>query len=283
MVAEQRGLHRVLPVVACIAAITAWIGPLTRWRNLVAGLVMVILFVPLNRYSLPVRLPFQLEPYRIVVAALALAWVVSLLIDRRVRLHRSGFDGPLLIILLVTFLSDVANPGRVQTLSTYVLKGQTFFLSFFVVLYLVASVVRTRENLDFLVRLLAGGGGVVAAFAIVERRTGYNIFNHLHTFFPVLNYIGTGEQVRGGHARAMASSEHPIALSVLFVILLPLVIYLCRYGSRKWLVVAGLYVIGITATASRTGIIGLMVIIIVYLCLQPRTVLRAWPLAIPLL
>jgi O-antigen ligase len=42
-------------------------------------------------------------------------------------------------------------------------------------------------------------------------------------------------------------------------------------------------VIAIFATASRTGIIGLLILGIVYLCLQPRTVLRAWPLALPVL
>jgi hypothetical protein len=65
--------------------------------------------------------------------------------------------------------------------------------------------------------------------------------------------------------------------------LLPLVVYLARAGSRKWLLAAGLYVIAIFATASRTGIVGLLVLGITYLCLQPRTVLRAWPLALPLL
>src|SRR5262249_44687074 len=66
--------------------------------------------------------------------------------------------------------------------------------------------------------------------------------------------------------------------------LLPLVIYLARVeGRRWWSLVAGLYVIAIFTTASRTGIVGLLVLAIVYLCLQPRAVLRAWPLAVPVL
>src|SRR6185312_4210253 len=72
-------------------------------------------------------------------------------------------------------------------------------------------------------------------------------------------------------------------LSVLFVVLLPLVLYLARRDGRRWLVVAGLYTVAIFSTASRTGIIGLLVLGLVYLALQPRTVLRSWPLAIPLL
>jgi O-antigen ligase len=118
--------------------------------------------------------------------------------------------------------------------------------------------------------------------AIIERRTFYNVFNHLGSFFPFLRYDGTGAEFRSGRLRVLASAQHPIALSVLFVILLPLVIYLWRRDGKRWLFVAFLYVIAIFSTASRTGIIGLLVLCIVYLCLQPRAVLRAWPLALPI-
>jgi polysaccharide biosynthesis protein PslJ len=283
LVVEQRGLHRVLPAVACLVGLVMWSEPLTRWRNLLAGLFLVILFIPMARYTLPGNLPFQLEPYRVIVAGLALVWVVSLLADRRVKLRRTGFDVPLMLVLLTAFLSDIANPSRVRSLSSEVLKGETFLLSFFIVLYIVVSLVRTRADFRFLVKLLAAGGGVVAVFSIIERRVGYNVFNHLSSIFPFLQFNGQDEQFREGRLRVLASSQHPIALSVLFVILLPLVLYLARREGRRWMIVAGLYVIAIFSTASRTGIIGLLVLCIVYLCLQPRTVLRAWPLAVPVL
>jgi hypothetical protein len=283
LVIEGRGLQRLLPVLACIVALSAWTTQLTRWRNLIAGLLLVILFIPIGRYSLPGNLPFKLEPYRLVVAALALLWVLSMLADHRVKLRRSGLDAPLLLILLTTFLSDVVNPDRVGPMSSDVLKGQTFFVSFFIVLYLVVSLVRTRTDLLFFVKLLATAGAVVATFAVIERRTGYNVFNHLRTIFPLLHFEGAGEQFRSGRLRVLASSQHPIALSVLFVVLLPLVLYLARREGRRWLFVAGLYVIAIFTTGSRTGIIGLLVLSITYLFLQPRAVLRRWPLAVPML
>ena len=62
-------------------------------------------------------------------------------------------------VLITALCSDIVNPGRVGTLSSDVLKGQTFFISFFVVLYLVVSLVRTRAELEFFVaphRLLGG-------------------------------------------------------------------------------------------------------------------------------
>ncbi len=152
-VVEERGLHRGVPLLALIALVTPWISVLTRWRTLLSGLLLIILFVPMSRYTLGGALPFKLEPYRIYVAALALGWLLSILVDRRVRLRRSAFDAPLLTILGISVLSEIANPSRVKELFSVVLKGQTFFISFFVVYFLIISLVRTRLG-----KLEAGGG-----------------------------------------------------------------------------------------------------------------------------
>ena len=281
-VIEQRGLHQGIALVLAGTALVIWIQRLTRWRNLVSALLIVILFIPIGRYNLPGNLPFNLEPYRVAVAGLALMWVLSMLVDPRVRLRRSPLDAPLMLVLLTSLLSDLVNSGRVRPISTDVLKGQTFFISFFVVFYVVMSLVCTRRDLLFFVRLLAGGGGIVAACAVIERRTNYNVFDHLQTIFPVLRFEGDDTRFREGRLRVLASSQHPIALSVLFVVLLPLVIYLAR-GNRRWMAVACLYVVAVFTTASRTGIAGMLVLLLVYLFLQPRVVLRKWPLVIPLL
>lgn len=283
LVVTDRGLHRVVPLLAGVAVLVPLVGWGARSRNLLAGLVLVILFIPIKRYALPGNLPFQLEPYRVFVAAFAMVWALALLADRRVRLRATGIDAPLLAVLVTTLFSDLVNLSRVRPVSSDVLKGQTFFVSFFVVLYLVVSLVRSRREIDFLVKVLAGGGGVVAVSAIVERRTGYNVFNHLHTIFPILRFEGADESFRGGRLRVLGSSQHPIALSVVFVVLLPLVFYLARRGNRRWLLVACIYVIAIFSTASRTGIIGLLVLALVYLWLQPARVLRSWPFVIPVL
>ncbi len=61
-----------------------------------------------------------------------------------------------------------------------------FFLSFVLVLYVTASVIRRLDNIDYLVKTLVAGGAVVAVFAIVEARTGINVFNHLNRVMPFL-------------------------------------------------------------------------------------------------
>src|SRR5688572_20737703 len=160
--------------------------PVLPWSHLLVALVLVILFIPIRRYTFPGKLPFQLEPYRVLVAFLIVGWVAALLIDRRVRLRRSGLEGPILLIVFAVAASIATNPDRVSALQPTVLKAATFFLSFIVVFYLVLSVVPTREIADRIVRTLVAGGAVVAALAVIEARTGFTPFTRLDLVLPFL-------------------------------------------------------------------------------------------------
>jgi hypothetical protein len=170
-------------------------------------------------------------------------------------------------------------------------KALTFFLSYVFVYYLLSSVVNDYDGVDRLVRLIVACGGVLGGFALLESRTNYNIFDHLHSFMPFLTYrvfndtaFSTSEIARNGRLRVYASAQHPIALAALFVMLLPLCIYLVRRTRQKrWWIAALLVVLGMLGTESRTGIIMLLVVAITYLCLRPRETRRLWPAIIPLL
>ena len=116
---------------------------------------------------------------------MVLAWLTSALIDPRVRLRRSAFDGPLALFALAVGLSIFMNLHRVSALEAEVVKRLVFFLSFVLVFYLVVSMMRRADDIDFIVRILAGGGCVVAFFALIEWRTGYNVFQHLNSLMPV--------------------------------------------------------------------------------------------------
>jgi O-antigen ligase len=266
-------------VILTLAAVTQ--AFFVAWPQLVAMLFAIILFVPIRRYALPGNLPFQLEPYRVFVALLIFGWVASLLIDPRTRFRRTGFEGPLAMIVVSVFASIVANPGAVGEASSVVDKRLMFFLSFVLVLYLTVSVIRRLDSIDYLVRVLVLGGALVAFFAIVEARTGYNVFNQLHRVFPGLSLTtDTGGFVRTGTAklRVFGSAQHPIALSAALVMLTPLAVYLARrYRQRRWLICALVLVAGSASTVSRTGVLMLAVVGIVFLWLRPRETRRMWP------
>ena len=148
---------------------------------------LVILFIPIRRYTLPASLPFNLEPYRLLVAFVAVAWFTSLLIDPRVRFRRTGIDLPLMCFFFVVLIGLIVNHQRVGTVSSEVYKKLAFFASFFILVYLIASVLRHAREIELIVSLLTVGGAVLAVFAVIERRSGYNVFNHLQTVLPFLH------------------------------------------------------------------------------------------------
>ena len=135
----------VAPLCLSVVILAGFHRNLLRWHSLVALIVLVVLFVPIKRYNLPANLPFNLVVSRLIVAVIVLAWLSWLLIDSRVRLRRTAFDWPVLLILAWVFDSDAANPGRADTTSSFVAKALTFFVSFVFVYFMITSLIRRRE------------------------------------------------------------------------------------------------------------------------------------------
>ncbi len=275
-------------VVAMGTAIATWHKSLLTWRTLVVATLLVILFIPIRLYTLPGDLPFQLEPYRVAVAALVAMWLSALLIDPRVRLRQTGFDAPIALIVLAVLLSVVLNPGRVSGVSDIVAKELTFLASFFVMLYMLVSVVTDRSFVRAITRTLVIGGAIVGFATVWESRTGTNVFNDLAHVLPLRETRDAvdASDMRGD--RAYGSAQHPIALGAAMALLIPLAIYHAgRVGtwSRRlpWIACALLMLMGTLATVSRTSVVMLIVVVVVYLALRPRATRRLLPLVVPAL
>jgi hypothetical protein len=271
-------------VVALVAVAATAQGALVRWQNLVTAVVLVILFVPI-RYQLPAGLPFDLEPYRVVVALVLLAWFSSLAIDPRVQLAKTPLDRPLLLVVGAVMASVVVNPSRVNATSAHAIKSLTFLASFVLLYFCVTSVIRSRAKVLLLLRTIVWGGFAVACASLVERRTGYNVFNNYADIIPFLHYEGAlGDTVRGVRLRVYASSENPIALGAFFTILVPLAFYFAQVTKkRRWWLVQLALVLGAFATGSRTAIVMMVAISLIFLWLRPRQTIRLWPLVVPAL
>ena len=258
---------------------------LLSWQSLVALTILVILLIPIRRYRLPGDLPFELEPYRLVVAVIVAGWLVSLLIDPRIELRRSGLEGPIALIVVAVVASLFANPLRVDAVEPTVIKKVMFLASFVLLFYLIVSCIRSVEAVDSLTKILVGGGAVVAACAIAESRTDFNVFNHVASVIPVLDpFRVPTEESRGGRLRVFASSQHPIALGAMFVMLIPLAVYLARRSSRQlWWIAALVLALGAFTTVSRTPVVMLAVVAIMFTWLRPGHMRRLWPLVVPAL
>lgn len=277
------------PAIAAVIFIAVTYRTILSWRWLLGTICLVILFIPIRRYTLPASLPFNLEPYRLLVAFVAIAWFTSMLIDPRVRFRRTGLDGPLMCFLFVVLIGLIVNHARVATVSGEVYKKLAFFASFFILVYLISSVIRHAREIELVVALLALGGAVVAIFAVIERRTNYNVFNHLDTVMPFLKLNAANIPVAGhfgatGRLRVFASAQHSIALGAAFAMLFPLALYKARSRAHwLWWLVVLLLAMGALSTGSRTAVVMLVVECVVFVWLRPREMKRLWPLLIPAL
>lgn len=276
---------QVVPVIALLAVGALTHRTLLAWRVLLPFLLLTIMFVPIRRYAFPGNLPFELEPYRLVVLFIGVGWLASLLVDARVRARRSGLEGPFALLLIAVIASIAVNPGHVAAIQGDVVKRVTFFASFLLISYVIVSLVTTLRFADALVKTLVLGGAIVAAFSMLEARTGYNIFNHLADVIPILRVTELPEVPgRGARLRVYGSAQHPIALGAILVMLVPLSAYLVkRTGSRLWLICVGMLSVGAIATVSRTAILMLVVVAVVYVWLRPKEMRRFWPALVPIL
>lgn len=273
----------VTPIVVVMATVIVAYRTLLSWPALVLLTVLVILFIPIRRYTMAGDLPFELEPYRLLVAFIIVGWATSILIDPRVRLRMTGFEGPIALILAASVASLVVNPGRVGGVETEVVKKLSFLISFVLILYLLVSVLRTWGNIDLLTKTLVAAGAGVAVFALVEARTGYNAFDNLPGALPFLTLAELPDVPgRGARLRVYASAQHPIALGAVLVMLLPFGIYLARrQEQRRWWLATFLLGFGALATVSRTAVLMFAVTAGVFFWLRPVEVKRLWPLVIP--
>jgi O-antigen ligase len=273
------------PLMALAVVLVVASRTLLAWPSLMAGLVIVILFIPIKRYKLPGNLPFELEPYRVYVALVAVIWLAALLVDRRVRLRKSGLEAPLFLFVAAALGSIIFNDSRITELDVHaeVTKQLTFFASFLLVFYLIVSVVKTMDQVNLIVRMLVGGGAIVAALSIVESWTGYNAFDQLDAFVPMLEHVDAPETTeRGGKMRVMGSAQGSIALGAALAMLLPLATYL-GFKTKRWFwwAAVALLALGALATLSRTSILMLIVIAVVLMWLRPKQAKRFWPALLP--
>ena len=277
-----RGIQPAAAMLIALSAAVAWHRSIFTWRVLLSFVMAVVLFVPVGRYTMTIELPFGLELYRIAVALVLLVWFASLLVDPGVRLRRTPLDAPVALIVAASLGSVLVNVGRVAPLASAVLKGVTLFLSFIIFFYFVSSVVSNVAGVLVVTKFIVVGVSIVAFFAVIEQRTGFNLFDHLRSVLPFLQFQGSITASRFGLIRAAGSADHPIALGVLFAMCIPPGVALARSLSWVWWIPTFVTLIGIMATASRTPILAISVAAVVLLWLRPRDILPLLPLLLPM-
>ncbi|HZO34262.1 MAG TPA: hypothetical protein VFB17_04210, partial [Gaiellaceae bacterium] len=95
-----RGIHIASALTLAISILFVVGATVKRWSTYVGFIVVVVMFIPIRRYQFGSGLPFDLEPYRILVFAIACLWIGTLLASRRLTVRGSGFEGPLGLFLI---------------------------------------------------------------------------------------------------------------------------------------------------------------------------------------
>lgn len=285
------------PLVAGAAMATVALLVLLRryvftWTAALVALAAVIMFVPARRYAIPIPLPFQLEPYRLILVIVLVALIVALLVNRDVKWRPVAFGWPIAILLVTVLISFVANGLRLanEGLVGTALGGVMQFLLMLSVFFCFRQLLRSERDVMLLVMFLTWSGVVVAFFAVIERVSRINVFLMLGDLLPLTLLREGGDVSRAGVARAFGSAQHPIALAVALCLLIPLAVYLAKYAvwpkneiNRK--IVYALAVVmlfgGVLAAISRTAVVVLAVMFLVTLVFHPRVAGVLFALAFP--
>ncbi|GAA5200923.1 hypothetical protein [Microbacterium jejuense] len=250
------------------------------WVGGLAVLVAVIMFVPVRRYALPIPLPFALEPYRVVLIVLLVALVAALALDRTRTWRPVAFGWPIGIFVATLLLSIIANgPGLVAAgLASTAAGALLNFLILLSTFYIARQLLTTERLVLGLVTALVWCGTIVAVLAIFERITRINVFWRLATVLPLKLLADDSETFRAGGFRSYGSAQHPIALSVMLAMLIPLAIYLAQYARRphndlsRRLLYGGavaVLLVGVLTAVSRTAVVVLGVMLLLALLLRP--------------
>ena len=251
------------------------------WTGAFIVLLGVIMFIPVRYYALPIPLGFALEPYRLVIVLMVVAAIVALMIDPTFVWRPAAFGWPLGIWVASSLLSIAANvqfisEGALGSGVAGAIVNDLLMLS----VYFVARLVMRNEKLvEAFLTFLVWSAVVVAFFAVIERATQQNVFTMLDKFLPLERLGAEQEAYRAGGYRSFGSSQHPIALAVMFTMMIPIAIYLSKYARwpfneiNRRIIYYGTILallLGVVTAVSRTAIVTLGVMFLLTVILRPK-------------
>ena len=227
--AGRAGEPRCSALVVAGLVLVAYQRVLLAWQTMLGLILVVILFIPIRRYTVGGNLPIELEPYRIVIARRARVLVLRARRRpaRALAPHRArGADRRAprwrCCCRWRRNIARVNAAGPIGHQELHVLPQ----LPAARLLHRQRRPRAARPGPDArAARRRAARSSPLAA--LVEWRTSTNLFNWYSHVMPFLHYVDEGvAQARGSGVRARGSAQHPIALSAALVMLVPLALYL---------------------------------------------------------
>jgi len=237
---------------------------------LAAALTAMLFVVPIDSMVLPVPLPFDARPDRLLLGLAFVVWalVVAVAVPRRTEEgggHRFGAVELALVTFALLAIASVAlNLSVLQGLGEASLASKKLVLlaSYLAFYVFVVSVLRPSEVPAY-IRMIVALATVAALCAIVEYAFGVNVlFRAAGVWAPPGTEILSDGTVLTPQGRpdVTGPTRHGLAISALLSMVLPLALggsAFARSRSDRWLYTVAALVIfaGAVCTLRRTGVI----------------------------
>lgn len=207
----------------------------------VAAIATVIL-VPIDSMTLPVPLPFDARPDRLLLVACFAAWALIVAALAPARPAGTGYRYGLIEVLLLVFaavavLSVMRNLAELETLGEASLAiGKLVLLGSFVAFYLLLVGTIRPSELPAVVQLVVALATLAAIGTIVEFATGRNFFFTLAgALSPPGTRITSGDLLvsPGGRPDVTGPARHGLAVSAMLAMLLPLAVAGAAFAAEQ--------------------------------------------------
>ncbi|HEX2358895.1 MAG TPA: O-antigen ligase family protein [Solirubrobacterales bacterium] len=257
---------------------------------MLAGFLVLIWFIPFDATSAPVSLPVDSQVDRLVLAALALAWIVAALGARELgpRRIRSPLNIAVIAFLAVATISVLLNISTLARLDELDLAVKKLSLAgSLAVFFCIAATTIRRAELRPFISLTIVLAAIAAIGTIVEYRSGTNHFYALaDALFPGFTVAPEPVDPTFGRPSISGPTSHGLALTVMFAMAVPFVIVRLTEAEKRrrllYAVAAGLILAGGVATLRKTAVPAFGVGLLVLTVYRPRAMIRLLPLGLVL-
>jgi polysaccharide biosynthesis protein PslJ len=236
---------------------------------LTALVVTTVLVVPIDSEALPVPIPFDARPDRVLLVACFGLWALILAVQAPhippgTRYRLGAIEVLLLLFTVVAVLSIALNATQlgIDAEASTAVKKLVLLISYLAFYVLIVGTVRPSEVPAF-VRLVVVLGALAAAGTIIEYATGRNLFFTVAGWFapPGTSFSSRAAlTVSGSRPDITGPARHGLAISTMLAMILPLALVGAVFaGSGRdrvlYRLAAVLLFVGCLTTFRRSGVI----------------------------
>ena len=262
------------------------VRPRVRWyrrtpSHHVGAVAVAVAAVLLTGTRQAFTVPFTglgLSPAQLILFALAGLWVVTRAVGQRAPAGLGLLSAVVVVRMTSTLLSYGVDSAHALTADQRSATNQAIATELVAgtVVIVIATLLRSRRDIELVLRALVIGATLSAAFAVIQYGTGVDLAARLR--LPGLHEAAAAPAValvREGLVRAQGSAAAPLELGAVMTVLIPVAIALFfsarRRGESSWFWALAVVVMagGAVVSLSRSIFLGLGVALLIMITRWP--------------